>query len=775
MKKLLYLFFFCISALSTQCVSTENTSSHIQELHTLSTIESLPTRNDLRATLDDKGKLLIAYATSDALSSDDWISVINGIADQLPAYGNRKVKITPKEISEVTESDIRTKAILLLGSHSNNTLIPRLTKNLPMTYTDSSFTFHNSSLDQRSEIVSLANFHNPENQNNPIYCITGNNDIEVYNYVKEKGQSDKPLFNRRMDFEIFRSGEKIITGAYNRQWQIDTATYFDYSKKIDTILTSKQYRYISHHDNLSQEAHKNIIDKVESESQHIISFIGVEKSIPMIDYHIYHSAEQKGLLLGNTLQAHYDIGRNAVYTIHNQAYENNYIQKENNLIIYHLMGTPAARILNDGFSIYFTKQWQRKGYQYWSARLSESGNALSLTELFDDENIRNESDLIKDCLTGSMVAYLIDLWGKEKFLQKYSSWNPNQEELHRLEDGWITYLQKLELDYPKKKRSNQSTDYVQGFNFAHEGYNIYNGYLSTMATKAIEKQASLGCNSIALVPYTSMRDIHKPVPFHFSRWAGGENDQGMVHSAHQAKKLGMTTMLKPQVWVSGSWPGDIEMKNEEDWNLFFDYYHKWIRHYAFLAEIHEIEMFCIGVEFSKATLAHPDDWRKIVSSIRGLYQGQITYAANWGEEFENGSFFEALDFIGLNCYYPLSPKENPSKGELKKNFSKVKSKIRKVSDAYNKPIMLTEIGFRSTTTPWKNPHAEGNNTYSEEAQQLCYEVVYESIENEEWCNGILWWKFPTYLDYGAVGNNAFTPNKKKAEMTVKKWFAKSNN
>ena len=108
----------------------------------------------------------------------------------------------------------------------------------------------------------------------------------------------------------------------------------------------------------------------------------------------------------------------------------------------------------------------------------------------------------------------------------------------------------------------------------------------------------------------------------------------------------MSTMLKPQIWVgSNSWPGDIKMKSQEEWDIFFDNYYRWVRHYAMLAEINELDSYCIGVEFAKATLAKEEAWRKLIKKLRGIYSGQLTYAANWGDEFENLTFWDELDFI----------------------------------------------------------------------------------------------------------------------------------
>jgi hypothetical protein len=131
-----------------------------------------------------------------------------------------------------------------------------------------------------------------------------------------------------------------------------------------------------------------------------------------------------------------------------------------------------------------------------------------------------------------------------------------------------------------------------------------------------------------------------------------------------------------------------------------------------------------------------------------------------------------LDYIGLDCYYPLSKNDNPTDEEMSESFNMIKKKIEKVYERFEKPIVFTEIGFRSVNEPWKNPHAEADESINEEMQARCYEIIFKGIENEPWCKGILWWKFPSFLEYRGEDNNAFTPNNKLAEETVRKWFTK---
>lgn len=143
---------------------------------------------------------------------------------------------------------------------------------------------------------------------------------------------------------------------------------------------------------------------------------------------------------------------------------------------------------------------------------------------------------------------------------------------------------------------------------------------------------------MAIVPYSYIPCINTPAPFRLSTNAGGENDEAIVHATFKAEEMGMFTLLKPQLFVNNSWPGGIEMRIETDWKLFLDHYYRWIRHYAFLEEIHNMDALCLGVEFIRASLSHPKAGREMINKTRGLFTGQLTYAANWAKNLSKLNF-----------------------------------------------------------------------------------------------------------------------------------------
>lgn len=735
--------------------------------------DSVPTRRQLRRSVFEKREILVVYGTEDKALSEKYRTLLDSLARIPQGDTWRSMSVRFKEASELSEAELGEHILFLVGTTAGNPVLKQLMAHTPFELTPDRLAFRGKEYRSDDGVLSISMYPNAQNDTLPVSFLTGQNEPRILAFFEKKvKQWGHSFFRQNMDYELYDSATRIVLGNFDPEWQPDMDTFFDFSSGTEIVHRSPHYDFIDHQKGISTADMGRLAVDIEKRTQDIIDFLGGHDDLPKMTYHTYKNAEEKGLITGNTDQAHFNLHDLSVHTVINAVYRNNFIEKENALLVHQLLGPSRIEALNRGLPVYFTDQWQREGYSYWSARLHRSGNALRLSELLDQETVAIESPLLVDGLSASLVDFLVKTWGRDKLLNNYSDWIPSRKEIESLEPLWQAYLDQLVAQTDFQPREPADQPYLKGFNFAHEGYGIYNGYVSRKASESISKQHEMGSNALALVPYSYMGDIHRPNPFRFSHEANDENDEGLVHSAHEAKKRGMFTVLKPQVWVGSSWPGAVEMLNAEDWKRFFDYYYRWIRHYALLAEIHGMDALCIGTEFTKATLGHGAEWREMIRKTRGLFQGKITYASNWGTEFETLDFWDELDFIGLNCYYPLSKDDSPTDKALEQSFEQIKTKIRAVQNTYKKPVVFTEIGFRSIDMPWKNPHAEGDDSINEVHQQRCYEVVFRGLENEPWCQGLLWWKFPSYLSYRGSENSSFTPNNKLAEETVRKWFSK---
>ncbi|MEZ4827381.1 MAG: hypothetical protein R3C61_14040 [Bacteroidia bacterium] len=681
---------------------------------------------------------------------------------------NRRFQATFITDDQLLQTDLSNTQIVYVGNPQTNKAIAQIADQLPVLFAPDYFSLGQSSYKGDGFVCVLSRSPSAKSEQT-MSAILANRDEDSLHFLENNpfaGRFGLPL--GQWDFQVFKNNKRIRMGNFSENGKPDGPPHWNFEDQDKPVLASTHFRFFVHTDTIAETTVQRWLEACEKKWEELRSFT-LASPTTVIDYHLYGSAQNQGLITGRMEQNFPDFGQNEVHALANQDYMHNLEAVEVRLFLRQIKGEPATLALEEGLSVWFSPQWQKKGFAYWASRLYESNNLVSLSQILNNEDFLSESPVVRGAMAGAFVDFLISLWGKDEFLLKYSEWNPSPEDISSLEPMWLNYLHTHFV--PANPPSYTRPGFQKGMTFAHEGYGIYNGYGSEMAHESLSRLQSLGTNAISIVPYTGTRDTQSPSSFGFSQFAGGENDASVIHTFYAAKRMGMNTMLKPQVWVRGGWPGDLEMKNEADWQIFFREYRKWIRHYALLAEIHEMDIFCVGVEFVKATTSHPEEWRNLIADIRKIYHGPVTYAANWGEEFDKLAFADALDFIGIDCYYPLSSKKNASKAELRDGFRKVVEHIENISQKKQKPVVFTEIGFRSIESPWLQPHAyAGESPYEETGQALCYQVVFETLQNKPWFMGMYWWKWPSYLDHTQRDPTDYNPFGKKAEEVLEKFY-----
>lgn len=301
----------------------------------------------------------------------------------------------------------------------------------------------------------------------------------------------------------------------------------------------------------------------------------------------------------------------------------------------------------------------------------------------------------------------------------------------------------------------------------------------SIANHNITQITAIGANWISQTPFGSMKSYSDPyVKGRFKDAWWGENDSGIAMTAKMAKAHGIKTMLKPHIWISGNrekWRSDIEMNSEEEWDQWFESYGEWILHYAQVANDAQLEALCIGTELHMTTKHHPEKWRALIRKIRTIYKGELTYAANWYKEYEDITFWDDLDYIGIQAYFPLSSKDYPNEKELLSSWGKHKKDLKRISNKFGKKIVFTEIGYKNTSDaakePWTWPQdMDETIKISQETQNLCYTALFESLWNEPWFDGLFIWKwFHTTYEY-----ETYEAQRKVMDARREAWYKSKN-
>lgn len=290
----------------------------------------------------------------------------------------------------------------------------------------------------------------------------------------------------------------------------------------------------------------------------------------------------------------------------------------------------------------------------------------------------------------------------------------------------------------------------------------------------VDALAGIHADYAAVMPYGFIREPNRPeIIFDTDRQWYGETRDGARQYISLLQKNGIRVMLKPQLWIwRGLFTGELAMESEADWKDLEAEYEDFILAYADLAEETGVALFCIGTELGAFVKARPGFWKSLIASVRKRYSGRLTYAANW-DEYLRIPFWEDLDLIGIDAYFPLSDARNPGLEDLRAGWKRWKKDIQTLQEAVGIPVLFTEYGYRSMDYTAKKPwlvdrSEEGVNL---EAQANAKRAIFEEFWHEEWfAGGFVWKWFIHHSRAGGLTDNRFTPQNKPAQEVIRDYY-----
>ncbi|NNE32829.1 MAG: glycoside hydrolase [Winogradskyella sp.] len=287
----------------------------------------------------------------------------------------------------------------------------------------------------------------------------------------------------------------------------------------------------------------------------------------------------------------------------------------------------------------------------------------------------------------------------------------------------------------------------------------------------VEPVVNVNANFAAIMPFGFMKALNAPEIIHNTdrQWFG-ETRAGAKQYIELLRQRNIKIMVKPQIWVRrGEFTGLIAMDDEAEWKQFESSYSSFILEYAELAERINAELFCIGTELENFVKYRPDYWNTLIKKIKSIYNGRLTYAANW-DEYKRTPFWTQLDYIGIDAYFPVSDAKTPSLEECLAGWKSHKAVIEKVSIRHDKPILFTEYGYRSVDysgrEPWVSDHTIKDVNL--QAQVNTTKALFKTFWDEDWfAGGFIWKWFHEHDRVGGKNNAMFTPQNKPVEDVIK--------
>jgi len=167
---------------------------------------------------------------------------------------------------------------------------------------------------------------------------------------------------------------------------------------------------------------------------------------------------------------------------------------------------------------------------------------------------------------------------------------------------------------------------------------------------------------------------------------------------------------------------------------------------AKMCEEKSVDIFCISTELGAMIKEKPIFWTDLISSVKSIYKGKITYAANW-DNYDEVPFWKELDFIGVDAYFPVSESKTPTAAEVNEGWQTQITDLRLCSEKWKKNVLFCEYGFRSVDYAAKEPWNAGSETkgVNLQAQSNSYEGTYNSVWKEDFMAGGFLWRITDLL------------------------------
>lgn len=732
------------------------------------TRSDFPPRQQLREAAWQQDQWLFVYAAKDPAQLERYQRILAEFEKNPP----RRRTFEVRSLTDTPDSLLGKYPTLLVGTGWPAHWLEQLSGLPGIDLQPNMFSLGKESFGAPSDLLKTMFLPNPWQPDLPLHLITGNSDEALLALLEDENEQDwSSLFWSGWGYELRQQQQIRYLGFFNdTSWVMDRETHYEFEPQAQLALESPHARFWTYDDTRIAADQARLMEQFGQQYEVIRSFTQGE-DVPQLQWYFYPTVERKALRTTKMEQAHSDPKSLTVHLIHNAYFRGEEWGEQYRPLLRHWVGQPTTHALEEGLLLQWGENIRGRSWQEWASDLIASNSIFPLDQLFDNEALRREASLLTRFTAALWVDFLLQEWGQEQFLDQYLSWEGNASELSHLWPLWQQYLQQFQIA-EKKTSTAYHGPFLKGFTLAHEGYRIFNGYGSANARQSIATLSALGNEAIAIVPYSYMRNPERPTPIPVATGAGGENDEAVLFSHFSAQDLGGFTLLKPQIWIGSGWPGDINFTTDEDWQAFFDYYGNWIKHYAFLAELYGFDALCIGTEMKQTTLKRPNEWRQLIREIRSIYRGTLTYAANWGEECEKLAFWSDLDFIGINCYYPLSKSDNPTDEELQNGVDRIMAKLERTHQKADRPVWFTEIGYRSAQHPWKSPHAEAEQRpVDENGQARCYEIMLGAVQQNEWIKGLFWWKWSAYLPHNEDWGRGYMPYDKAAEAVLARYYS----
>jgi len=346
---------------------------------------------------------------------------------------------------------------------------------------------------------------------------------------------------------------------------------------------------------------------------------------------------------------------------------------------------------------------------------------------------------------------------------------------------------------------------INSLNFKGFNYVSYykGGYENADSLPAL---TSTGANAVAL-SFEYGIDVKNSAVYADANYTDGS--AAIAATIAEANSHGLSVMVRPLLdfldptkigsYSVGDWRSTYNPTNV---TAFFASYKTMIVAVAQMAQANGASSLSIGVELDQLTgPAYLSYWTGIITSVRAVFSGKLTYSSDWDDNIspwqgQHGltagtgnlttqvSFWSQLDYLGIDCYAPISDAANPTVAALVAGWTQTPSDPTSLSVTGNqslisyfanvatqagKPLLFTEIGYESANDAAKQPPGTSTNIYDPALQASLYTAFFEAWQQsgKDSLVGVYFWNWdPNAAEVGPGNGPNFSPQGQPAQAVV---------
>ncbi|HEX6244370.1 MAG TPA: hypothetical protein VFZ61_25810 [Polyangiales bacterium] len=301
------------------------------------------------------------------------------------------------------------------------------------------------------------------------------------------------------------------------------------------------------------------------------------------------------------------------------------------------------------------------------------------------------------------------------------------------------------------------------------------GYGSERSAVLLDELSRLGASWVSLTPFGRIWSLRSSTIVMDFEAPFSTNREALRRMVDQAHARGLKVLLIPHLWVeTGGWRGEIDPGSPEGWTAYQRSYREFVLAWATLAQAAGADAFSIGVECKSWSGRFDAVWRGLIDDVRASYSGLLTYSANW-DEADGVTFWDDLDLIGINAFYPLAHHGGASYAEYLAGALRARDALARLSSALDMPAWFVEVGYTTrkdaAVEPWLWPDDMAHVILDEDEQARALSAVFAAFLPERWFAGFFVWRY--YADLDDVSQEdawGFSPHGKLAEPLLDRVF-----